>query len=139
MKDSNHDASVEELRNKLDALYEQGVFIEDSEKRLNKLEVLEQEVLKIENDSKIQNILKLFKALSNKNRLLILWLIMNGIRCACEIEHILGLSQSIVSHHINELIEVGVIQIIKSGKWSLISSEINVFSENFFMELMNKI
>ena len=139
MKDSNHDASVEELRNKLDALYEQGVFIEDSEKRLNKLEVLEKEVLKMETDSKIQNILKLFKALSNKNRLLILWLIMNGIRCACEIEHILNLSQSTVSHHINELIEVGVIKIIKSGKWSLVSSEINVFSEDFFMELMNKI
>ena len=139
MKDSNHDASVKELRNKLDALYEQGVFIEDSEKRLNKLETLEQEVLKMESDSKIQNILKLFKALSNKNRLLILWLIMNGIRCACEIEHILGLSQSTVSHHINELTEVGVIKIIKSGKWSLVSSEINIFSEDFFIELINKI
>lgn len=139
MKDSNHDASVEELKNKLDALYDQGVFIEDSEKRLSKLEALEQEVLNMENDSKIQNVLKLFKALSNKNRLLILWLIMNGIRCACEIEHILGLSQSTVSHHINELIEVGVLKIIKSGKWSLVSSETNIFSEDFFIELIKKI
>jgi ArsR family transcriptional regulator len=139
MKDSNHDASVEELKNKLDALYDQGVFIEDSEKRLSKLEYLEQEVLRMETDSKIQNVLKLFKALSNKNRLLILWLIMNGIRCACEIEHILSLSQSTVSHHINELIEVGVLKIIKSGKWSLVSSETNIFSEDFFIELIKKI
>ena len=139
MKDSDHDTSVDDLREKLDSLYKQGVFIEDSVKRLAQLENLELDLESIQNDKTTRNLLQLFKALGNKNRLFILWLIMNGVRCACEIEHILDLSQSTVSHHINALVEVGAIEAIKSGKWNLVKSSERNISKEFFHKLIDNI
>ncbi|MBY8999552.1 MAG: winged helix-turn-helix transcriptional regulator [Candidatus Heimdallarchaeota archaeon] len=139
MKDSIHDESIEELKQKLDALYEQGVFLEDSDKRLKELENLEKNVEGMKKDKTIVNLLKLFKALGNQKRLLILWLIMNGVRCACEIEHILNLSQSTVSHHINALVKVGAIEAIKSGKWNLVKSPEKDISKELFLNLINNI
>ncbi len=136
MKNADHNSSKIELREKLDSLYKQGVFIDDSEKRLSKLENLETEMNKVQNDKTIKKLLGLFKALGNKNRLLILWLIMNGVRCACEIEHILNLSQSTVSHHINALVEAGAIEAIKSGKWNLVKSSEESISKKFFQKLI---
>lgn len=137
MKNANHNASVKELKEKLDSLYKQGVFIEDSGRRLSKLEDLETGMSSILHDKTIKKLLKLFKALGNKNRLLILWLIMNGVRCACEIEHILNLSQSTVSHHISALVDVGAIEAMKSGKWNLVKSPDESISKEFFQKLID--
>ena len=137
MKNVDHNTSVKELREKLDSLYKQGVFIEDSERRLSKLEELEIELSSILEDKTIKKLLKLFKALGNNNRVLILWLIMNGVRCACEIEHILNLSQSTVSHHISALVEVGAIEATKSGKWNLVKSPEESISKEFFQKLID--
>ena len=139
MKDSIPNNSYKELRQKLDALYEQGIFLEDTENRINQLELLETNVKTMKNDKTILSLLRLFKALGNKNRLLILWLIMNVVRCACEIEHILKLSQSTVSHHINALVEVGAIEAIKAGKWNLVKSSEDVLSKDLFLKLINDI
>lgn len=138
MTNTTQSKPIEELKEKLTILRDQNIIDIKVDERLLLLEKLERMLEKKKKDSKLNNYLKLFKALGNKNRLLILWLIMKGIRCACEIEHILNLSQSTVSHHINELIEVGAIKIIKSGKWSLVSSESSVLSEDFFIELVKK-
>lgn len=137
MKNVDHNTSVKELREKLDSLYKQGVFIEDSERRLSKLEELEIELSSILEDKTIKKLLKLFKALGNNNRILILWLIMNGVRCACEIEHILNLSQSTVSHHISALVEVEAIEAMKSGKWNLVKSPEESISKEFFQKLID--
>ena len=87
-------------------------------------------------DEHLIKLLKLFKALANKNRLLILQLIMKGVRCACEIEHLLNLSQSTVSHHINALVDIGAIEAIKSGKWNLVELDEKEFSKEFFLSLI---
>lgn len=137
MKSAEHNSSKNELREKLDSLYTQGIFIDDSENRLSKLENLETEMKNVQNDNTMKKLLGLFKALGNKNRMLILWLIMNGVRCACEIEHILNLSQSTVSHHINALVEVGAIEAIKSGKWNLVTSSEESISKEFFQKLID--
>lgn len=138
MTNTTQSKPIEELKEKLTILRDQNIIDIKVDERLLLLEKLELMLEKKKNDSELNSYLKLFKALGNKNRLLILWLIMKGICCACEIEHILDLSQSTVSHHINELVEVGAIKIIKSGKWSLVSSESSVLSEDFFIELIKK-
>jgi ArsR family transcriptional regulator len=137
MKNADHNSSKNDLREKLDSLYKQGVFIDDSERRLSKLENLETKLNSVQNDKTIKKLLGLFKALGNKNRMLILWLIMNGVRCACEIEHILNLSQSTVSHHISALVEVGAIEAMKSGKWNLVKSSEESISKEFFQKLID--
>ena len=138
MNNSN-DNYPQELKQKLDSLYEQGVFIEDSKTRLKDLEKLESSLPNVQKDPKVINLLHLFKALGNEKRLLILWLIMNGVRCACEIEHILNLSQSTVSHHINTLVEVGVIKAIKSGKWNLVKTSETKLTKDLFIKLIENI
>ena len=138
MTNNNHEKSKSELEERLLVLKEQGIMNENVDQRISELDKLEKLIPVKSNEKKFQSFLKLFKALGNQNRLLIIWLIMNGVRCACEIEHILGLSQSTVSHHMNELIEVGAIDVIKSGKWSLVSSESTELSAEFFISLLSK-
>ena len=136
---NKHQQSKSELEQKLSQLYEQGVIDEVASKRISELEKIEKLIPKMKKDEKINKMLKLFKALANKNRLMILWLLMNGVRCACEIEHLLNLSQSTVSHHINLLVEVGAIEAIKSGKWSLVELNEEAFTKEFFLSLLSSI
>ena len=131
-----HLQSKRELEQKLSQLYEQGIVPEIADDRISELDRIEKLIPKMKKDDKINNMLKLFKALANKNRLLILWLLMNGVRCACEIEHLLDLSQSTVSHHISTLVEVGAIDAVKSGKWNLVELSEESFSEEFFLSLI---
>ena len=134
-----HFQSTSELEQKLSQLYEQGVVSEIAEERISDLEKIELLIPKMKKDVKINDMLKLFKALANKNRLLILWLLMKGVRCACEIEHLLNLSQSTVSHHINSLVEVGAVEAVKSGKWNLVELNDDAFSEDYFMSLLKSV
>ncbi|MHA1199884.1 MAG: ArsR/SmtB family transcription factor [Candidatus Heimdallarchaeaceae archaeon] len=139
MTDSKHEQSKKELEQKLSQLHEQGVVKEIAEKRIVDLEKIEKKIPNMRKDESINKMLKLFKALANKNRLMILWLLMNGVRCACEIEHLLKLSQSTVSHHINSLVEVGAIDAVKSGKWNLVELNEESFSKEFFLSLLDPI
>ena len=135
----DHQQSKRELELKLSQLHEQGVVSEGAAERIAELEKIEQLLPKMKRDVKISKMSKLFKALANKNRLLILWLLMNGVRCACEIEHLLNLSQSTVSHHINSLVDVGAIDAVKSGKWNLVELKENAFTKEFFLSLLENI
>lgn len=60
------------------------------------------------------------KALNNPNRLRIIQLLKSGIKCSCELEFALGLSQPTISHHVNILENANVVEIISKGKWKLI-------------------
>jgi ArsR family transcriptional regulator len=130
---------MSELEHKLDQLYEQGVVKETAKQRVLELKEIEKLIPQMKKDKQLNNLLKLHKALANKNRLLILWLIINGVRCACEIEHLLNLSQSTVSHHINTLVEVDAIESIKSGKWNLVKSSNFEYSKELFIKMIEKI
>lgn len=60
---------------------------------------------------------KLFKALSDINRLRILKALQSKNLCVCEIRELLGLANSTVSQHLKVLKESGFILEEKDGKW----------------------
>ena len=139
MTSYEHEQSKKDLEHKLSQLHEQGIVVELAKERIIELEKIEEEIPETCKKEDFTGILKLFKALANKNRLMILWLLMKGVRCACEIEHLLKLSQSTVSHHINVLVEVGAIEAIKSGKWNLVNLRNHSFSKELFVHLIEDI
>jgi len=61
---------------------------------------------------------KIFKALSDMNRLRILKALQSKTLCCCEISSLLGLANSTVSQHIKILKVTGFISEKKDGKWS---------------------
>lgn len=60
---------------------------------------------------------KIFKALSDINRLRILKALQTKSLCVCEIKELLGLANSTVSQHLKILKESGFILEKKEGKW----------------------
>lgn len=60
---------------------------------------------------------KIFKALSDINRLRILKALQTKILCVCEIRELLKLANSTVSQHLKILKETGFIIEQKEGKW----------------------
>lgn len=61
---------------------------------------------------------KIFKALSDVNRLKIVQLLKEGELCVCELTFALSNSQSTVSHHLSVLKSAGLVKERKEGKWS---------------------
>lgn len=71
---------------------------------------------------------KIFKALSDSNRLRILKMLQTKPLCVCEITDILQLATSTVSKHLSILKEEGFIMEQKEGKW--VNYLINPHSED---------
>ncbi len=65
----------------------------------------------------MENITKIYKALSDPNRLRILKILEHGEKCVCKIPDMLGLANSTVSKHLSILRDAGLIQGRKEGKW----------------------
>lgn len=65
----------------------------------------------------IKNNTKLFKALSDPNRLRILKMLQAKSLCVCEITDVLHLATSTVSKHLSILRDTGFIIEEKEGKW----------------------
>lgn len=60
---------------------------------------------------------KIFKAFCDENRLRIIELLQNGEKCACTLLEELTIGQSTLSHHMKILVESGVVDARKDGKW----------------------
>lgn len=60
---------------------------------------------------------KIFKALSDPNRLRIVRMLQGKSLCVCEIKEVLKLANSTVSQHLSILKEAGFIVESKEGKW----------------------
>ncbi len=65
----------------------------------------------------MRNHLKVFKALSDKNRLRIMKMLEARPMCVCEITAVLSLAPSTVSKHLSLLNEAELIEDRKEGKW----------------------
>lgn len=65
----------------------------------------------------LQEKAKLFKALSDPNRLRILKMLQNKDLCVCEIKEALKLANSTVSQHLSILKDAGFVLEEKDGKW----------------------
>jgi ArsR family transcriptional regulator, arsenate/arsenite/antimonite-responsive transcriptional repressor len=75
----------------------------------------------------MENLARIFKALSDKTRLRIVKLLEHGELCVCDIGAALGMIQPKVSFHLSALKNSGLLKDRKVGKWvhySLDESEI---------------
>ncbi|AGA68302.1 putative transcriptional regulator [Desulfitobacterium dichloroeliminans LMG P-21439] len=68
-------------------------------------------------DNKYQKDAKVFKALSDPNRLMIMEMLQSAERCACEILEDLHIGQSTLSHHMKILCDSGLVGSRRDGKW----------------------
>lgn len=65
----------------------------------------------------VEKIVKIFKALSDENRLKIIKLLKNNEVCACELEKNLDLTQSGLSYHLKILSDCELILKRPEGNW----------------------
>lgn len=63
------------------------------------------------------HLIETFKALGDENRIRILNLLIREELCVCEIETVLGMTQSNASRHLNKLKSSGVITCEKKSQW----------------------
>lgn len=61
---------------------------------------------------------KVFKALCDENRLIILDMLRDGEKCACKILENIDISQSSLSYHMKILVESGIVADRQEGKWT---------------------
>ena len=82
-------------------------------------------------EQNIKNIEKIIKALADKNRLRIVYLLNEKQDlCVCEITDIIGLSQPTISSHLRLLENAGLVESDKDGLWVNynINSQTDLFS-----------
>ena len=65
-----------------------------------------------------QDIVCIFKALSDENRIRILKMLHSGEKCACKLLEELNISQPTLSHHMKILCDAGIVNSRKEGKWT---------------------
>ena len=65
-----------------------------------------------------QEMVVIFKALSDENRIRILEMLRGGEKCACKLLEELSISQPTLSHHMKILCDAGIVSGRKEGKWT---------------------
>lgn len=87
----------------------------DINKYIDDLKQLQEEV---ENNQDFIDLLKIFKALADKTRFLIFQLLVHKEEmCICEFQVLTDLKQPTISHHVQKLEEIDLIEGIKRGKF----------------------
>lgn len=80
---------------------------------------------------------KVFRALSNPKRAMIVDMLSSGELCACMILEKFAVSQSTLSHHMKVLCECGLVRARNEGKWTYYSLDRDTVSkmQEFFFTL----
>ncbi|MCX6731196.1 MAG: metalloregulator ArsR/SmtB family transcription factor [Candidatus Roizmanbacteria bacterium] len=65
--------------------------------------------------NKISILIPLLKVVTEESRLKILCILQQGSHCVCEITEHIDLSQSLISHHLKDLKEAGIVIDEKKG------------------------
>jgi len=60
---------------------------------------------------------KVFKAFCDETRLTVLSLLQNGEKCACVLLEKVSIGQPTLSHHMKILVDSGIVNARKEGKW----------------------
>ena len=79
----------------------------------------------------MEHLVRIFKALADKNRVRIVKMLQVKPLCVCEITAVLGLATSTVSKHLSILKAVDIIIDLKDGKW--VNYHLNKESRNLFL------
>lgn len=66
---------------------------------------------------KAQNVAQICKALGDANRLEIIEMLSDGERCGCKLLEHFEITQPTLSHHMKILVECGLVNDRKEGKW----------------------
>lgn len=85
-------------------------------------------------EQNIRRVVKIFKALSDSNRLRILKMLEVRSLCVCEITEVLQLATSTVSKHLSLLRDADLILDRKKGKW--VYFVLNPRAEKYVSELL---
>ncbi|MHA1490511.1 MAG: ArsR/SmtB family transcription factor [Promethearchaeota archaeon] len=91
--------------------------------------------INLNKDKKNPVLVKFFNALGNGTRLKILKILNDKDYCVCELEAILDMSQSSISHHLKILENIGLIRGIKKGyftHYELIIEEFQKYLKSFY-------
>ena len=80
---------------------------------------------------------QLFKALSDKNRVMIVDMLSCGELCACKILEKFNITQPTLSHHMKILCDSGLVSGRKEGKW--IHYSLNAETASIFRTFLEKI
>lgn len=67
--------------------------------------------------NQVASLSSMLKLVGEASRLKILCILRNDKHCVCEIEEHIDLSQSLISHHLKDLKEAGLIQDEKKQQW----------------------
>lgn len=59
----------------------------------------------------------IFKAFCDENRIKILQLLSDGEKCACKLLAAMNITQPTLSHHMKILLDSGIVEGRKEGKW----------------------
>lgn len=81
-------------------------------------------------------IVQILKALGDENRIRILNVLKEGELCVCEIEHILEMTQSNVSRHLNKLSGLKIVICGKKAQWVRYRINENILKEYSFVEML---
>jgi len=65
----------------------------------------------------MESLLRTFKALADATRLRIMLLLLERELCVCELESVLGMEQSRISHALRALHDAGLIEERREGRW----------------------
>lgn len=85
------------------------------------------------------SLLQVIKAFSDESRLRILNILSYRELCVCEIEEILGVTQSNVSRHLNKLSNANIINYYRSAKYVYYKINEDIFIEfPFIIEIIKK-
>lgn len=68
--------------------------------------------------NKYKNHARVFKALCDEKRLVILEQLQSGEKCACMLIDRLNIAQSALSYHMKILCESGIVESRQEGKWT---------------------
>jgi len=87
----------------------------------------------------MERYLKVLRALAGNSRFKIVLLLNGRELCVCELEEILGMTQSAVSQHIRILKEAGLLRETREGQWVFYSLERDKLKEDLegLMELLD--
>lgn len=84
------------------------------------------------------DMVKIFKALGDENRIKIINLLGSNEVCACSLLENLCISQSTLSHHMKILADAGVVSVRKEGRWMYYKISQNIIPAlNSFIEHIN--
>jgi len=82
------------------------------------------------------DIVYIFKALADENRIRILNLLRSGELCGCDIESVLGIKQSNASRHLTRLKMAGIIVSKKKSQWVYYRLNSSIFQRFSFLSII---